>query len=202
MIKVKKAIIVEGKYDKIKLSSMVDGIILETNGFRIFKDKLKLDLIKKLAEERGIIILTDSDSAGFIIRNYLNNVVKKGKVFNAYIPEVPGKERRKPKLSKEGKLGVEGIEFSVLEDAIIKSGALSTPLFYDNIKEKTQKVRAMFYEFGFYGGKYSDEKRNKLKKILNLPSYLTVNSIIKLLSMRFSEKEIEEILNENMTSSL
>lgn len=198
MLKVKEAIIVEGKYDKIKLSSIIDGLVLETNGFRIFKDKFKLDLIKKLAVERGIIILTDSDSAGFIIRNYLNSVVRNGKVFNAYIPDIHGKEKRKLELSKEGKLGVEGVDSHILEDAIIKSGALYVDTFYDNIEDKIRRIRTKFYEFGLYGGKYSREKREKLKKSLSLPRYLTVNSTIKVLSVMFSDAAIEEILNKNI----
>ena len=111
MLKVKQAVIVEGKYDKIKLDSIIDGVIVQTNGYSIFKDKEKLALIRFYAEKTGIIILTDSDSAGFKIRNYLKGAIPDGKIINVYIPDIFGKERRKLKPSAEGKLGVEGVSF-------------------------------------------------------------------------------------------
>lgn len=121
-LKITQAIIVEGKYDKIKLSNIVDAFIIETNGFGVFKDKEKLKFIKKLAKERGIIVLTDSDHAGFMIRNYISSGVQKDRITNVYIPDILGKERRKEHASKEGKLGVEGMSKEVLLAAFEKAG--------------------------------------------------------------------------------
>ena len=121
MLHLKQAVIVEGKYDKIKLSSMIDSLIITTDGFSIFKNKEKISLIKELAEKDGIIILTDSDSAGFKIRNYIKGCTSKGKIINIYIPEIFGKEKRKAESSKEGKLGVEGISVKILTEAFEKA---------------------------------------------------------------------------------
>ena len=123
MIKVKEAIIVEGKYDKIKLSSIIDGLIITTNGFGIFNDKERQYLIRELAKKRGIIVLTDSDSAGFVIRNFLKGSVPKEQIKHAYIPDIFGKEKRKDKRSKEGKLGVEGVSKELILEALRKCGA-------------------------------------------------------------------------------
>jgi ribonuclease M5 len=122
LIHVKEAVIVEGKYDKIKLSSLIDGLILPTNGFRIFKDPEKMALIRSLADTRGLLILTDSDSAGFLIRNYLSGCIAPEKIRHAYIPDILGKEKRKDKPSKEGKLGVEGVPISILKEALLRAG--------------------------------------------------------------------------------
>lgn len=123
MLKIKEAIIVEGKYDKIKLGSIVDAPIIETNGFRVFSDKEKQSLIRKIAQVRGILVLTDSDGAGFVIRNFLKGAVDKSKIKHCYIPQIKGKEKRKPEKSKEGFLGVEGVSNEIIVEAIKKSGA-------------------------------------------------------------------------------
>ena len=123
MLRIKEAVIVEGRYDKIKLSSIVDAPIIETNGFRVFSDREKQSLIRQIAEKRGILVLTDSDSAGFVIRNFLKGVVPKEQIKHCYIPQIEGKERRKPQKSKEGLLGVEGVTDEVIISAIRKSGA-------------------------------------------------------------------------------
>ena len=122
MIKIEQAVIVEGRYDKIKLSSLIDALIIETDGFSIFKDKEKQKLIKRLANEKGILILTDSDSAGFKIRSFLGGSVPEDKVFHAYIPDIFGKEKRKSEYSKEGKLGVEGVPSNVIYEALERAG--------------------------------------------------------------------------------
>lgn len=127
MIKINEAIIVEGKYDKIKLSSIVDAVIIVTNGFGIFRDREKLELIRYYAQKTGIIILTDSDSAGRKIRGYIKGAVKNGRIINVYIPDVFGKEKRKEKPSAEGKLGVEGIDVKTLVSAFEKSGVPVKP---------------------------------------------------------------------------
>ena len=125
MIKLSMPVIVEGKYDIIKLSNMIDGLVIKTDGFGIFKDKEKQQLLRRLAEEKGIIVLTDSDSAGFMIRNFISSVVQKEKIINVYIPDIYGKEKRKTEGGKEGKLGVEGMSEAVLEEAFRKAGVLS-----------------------------------------------------------------------------
>ena len=124
MISIKEAIIVEGKYDKMRLKSAVDATIIETNGFRIFKDKEKVNLIKQLAQKQGIIILTDSDSAGFLIRNHLRGIVPQEQIKNAYIPQIKGKEKRKDHPSKEGTLGVEGVDEDIILKALQNAGAV------------------------------------------------------------------------------
>ena len=134
MIHIEQAVIVEGKYDKIKLESIIDAVIIQTNGFAVFKDNEKMSLIKHFAHTNGIIILTDSDTAGFKIRNYLKGTIENDKITNVYIPDIFGKEKRKIKPSKEGKLGVEGIDKDIIVNAFIKAGII----FSDKIK--TEKV--------------------------------------------------------------
>ena len=126
MLKIKEAVIVEGRYDKIKLSNLIDALIIETNGFSVYKDKKKLDFIKRLANERGIIVITDSDHSGFQIRNYLSSAIPKEKIKHIYIPDIYGKEKRKKEASKEGKLGVEGIDDAILLSLFENSLNLST----------------------------------------------------------------------------
>ena len=128
MLKVKEAVIVEGKYDKIKLSNLLDALIIETNGFSVYKDKKKLAFIKKLANERGLIVITDSDHSGFQIRNYLSSVIPKDKIKHIYIPDIYGKEKRKKEPSKEGKIGVEGINDDILLELFKKANISSQPI--------------------------------------------------------------------------
>ncbi len=192
MISINEAVIVEGKYDKIKLSSIVDGLVIETNGFRIFKDKNRLNLIRRLALERGIIILTDSDSAGFMIRNYLSCSINRGKVYHAYVPDVFGKEKRKCKFSKEKKIGVEGMESSIIENAI-KDLTTNINILQPSL-EDFQKIKFKFYELGFCGCEFSRTRRDKLKSYLDLPENLSTNSLIKVLIRCFKKEELEMIL--------
>lgn len=138
MIQIKQAVIVEGKYDKIKVSNILDTLIIETDGFGIFKDKNKQKLIRRLAETRGILILTDSDSAGFTIRSFLNGIVPKEQLINVYIPDIFGKEKRKSEPSKEGKLGVEGVKSDVIIDALKKAGVK-----FDVDAESPKKIRSV-----------------------------------------------------------
>ena len=193
MIKVKQAVIVEGKYDKIKLSSVIDGLIITTDGFSIFKDKEKMGLIRKLAENQGIIILTDSDSAGFKIRNHIRGCTQKGKITNIYIPDIFGKEKRKTAPSKEGKLGVEGIPVDVLKEAFEKADINS-----ESIEKSSNEMitKAMLYDDGLVGKDRSEEKRKKLQKKLSLPEMLSVNSLIEVLNGLFSLEEYRNALKE------
>lgn len=193
MINVKQAVIVEGKYDKIKLSSVIDGLIITTDGFSVFKNKEKIDLIRKLAENQGIIILTDSDSAGFKIRNYIKGCTQKGKITNIYIPDIFGKEKRKTTPSKEGKLGVEGIPIDVLKEAFEKADINSENTENPN---KEMITKAMLYDDGLVGKDRSEEKRKKLQKKLSLPEMLSVNSLVEVLNGLFSLEEYRNALKE------
>ena len=178
MIKIKQAVIVEGKYDKIKLSTVLDTVIIQTDGFGIFKDKGKQKLIKRLAQTRGIVILTDSDSAGFKIRSFIGSTVDNGKIINAYIPDIFGKERRKTEPSKEGKLGVEGVSEQVIMQALANAGGLC-----ERTEEPERPITKLdLYELGFTGGENSSEKRAALLKYYDLPSRLTANSLVKVLN--------------------
>lgn len=192
MIHVAQAIIVEGKYDKIKLSSLLDAVILTTNGFHIFHDAEKMALIRYYAKTTGIIILTDSDTAGFRIRNYLKGAVHDGKLFHVYIPDIYGKERRKLKPSAEGKLGVEGIDKNALLAAFEKAGVLT-----DEIPEKTDPItRYDLYELGLSGGADSKSKRKALQKRLHLPDLLSTASLLEVLNTMMTKTELCLILDE------
>lgn len=179
MIKLKQAVIVEGKYDKIKLSQIIDAPIIQTDGFGIFKDKELQKLIRMLAEKDGIIVLTDSDSAGFVIRNFIGSTVDSSKITNVYIPDIFGKERRKTEASKEGKLGVEGVPDSVIIEALERAGV--------TCEKSESPVRPItkqdLYELGFSGRQDSALKRQSLLKFYNLPSRLTTNSLVKVLNL-------------------
>jgi len=185
MIKIKEAIIVEGKYDKIKLSSIVDAVIIVTNGFGIFKDKEKLELIRYYARKTGIIILTDSDRAGAKIRGYIKGAVNGGKIINVFIPDIFGKEKRKDKPSAEGKLGVEGISADLLVKSLKKFGINS--LVHSEIKDITNYT---LYELGLSGGKNSRELRIKLQKSLGLPSIMSASSLIEVLNTMMNSAEL------------
>ena len=178
MIKINQAVIVEGKYDKIKLSGIIDAPIIQTDGFGIFKDKELQRLIRMLAEKRGILVLTDSDSAGFKIRSFIGSTVDKKYIKNAYIPDIFGKEKRKTEPSKEGKLGVEGVSEEVIMQALANAGVL-----YENSAEPERPITKLdLYEFGFTGGENSSEKRAALLKYYALPSRLTANALVTVLN--------------------
>lgn len=187
-IKLTEAVIVEGKYDKIKLSNIIDAFIIETNGFAIFKDKSKLSFIKKLAKERGIIILTDSDHAGFMIRNYISSGVPKEQIKNVYIPDVFGKEKRKDTPSKEGKLGVEGMTKEVILASFEKAGVSSTSSVCDN-----PITTVDFYDLGLTGGANSKAKRKAVCKALDLPEFLSTSSLISCINNFMTKEEFFDL---------
>ena len=191
MISVKEAIIVEGRYDKIKLSGIVDAPIIETNGFRVFSDKEKLALIRDIAAKRGILVLTDSDGAGFVIRNFLRGAVPKQQIKHCYIPQIEGKERRKPQKSKEGLLGVEGVTDEIIIDAIRKSGAT---ILGEEQKQRQEITKADLFELGLTGGENSAQKRQALLKKLNMPTYLSTNALLTALNCLYSLEEIKHML--------
>ena len=179
MIKLKQAEIVEGKYDKIKLSSIIDTLIIETDGFQLFKDKEKLGYIRLLAETRGVIIMTDSDSAGFLIRSHLVGSVKDGEIINVYIPDIKGREKRKEKDSADGLLGVEGMSEDVILSALSAAGVTADKT---DKSEATRRVtKADLYFDGLSGGKNSKELREKLLLELGLPKRISANAIPKAL---------------------
>ncbi len=192
MIKIKEAIIVEGRYDKIKLSSLVDAPIIETNGFRVFSDKEKQSLIRKIANTRGILVFTDSDSAGFVIRNFLRGVADKSKIKHCYIPQISGKEKRKRERSKEGLLGVEGVSDEAIISAIRKSGA--TIIGEEQAEKRGEITKTDLYILGLSGRENSDVLRKKLLKHLDMPSYLTANSMLAALNCLYSLEELKGIL--------
>ena len=193
MIKIEQAIIVEGKYDKIKLSSIVNAVIIVTNGFGIFKDEEKLELIRYYARKTGIIILTDSDSAGFQIRNHIKGAVKNGKIYNVYIPDIMGKEKRKVKPSAEGKLGVEGVEKKIILKAFENAGITASESSDNSIPEIT---KTDLYMLGLSGGNNSSILRKKLLAYLKLPSLLSTNSMLEVLNTMMSYDELKEIMDK------
>lgn len=191
MIKIDKVIIVEGRYDKIKLSSMIDGIIIETEGFGIFKDKDKQKLIRKLAETKGIAILTDSDSAGFVIRNFITSIVPKEYITNVYIPDIYGKEKRKDSPSKEGKLGVEGISAEILKEAFKKAGI---GVSQSETNERKKITLNDFFDDGLTGDTQSKRKRTDLLKKLDLPERMSTKAMLDILNTFITYDEYKKLV--------
>ena len=195
MIKINKIIVVEGKYDKIKLSSIVDGVIIETSGFGIFKDKEKQKLIRRLAAEKGLLILTDSDSAGFMIRSFLSSIVPSEYITNVYIPDIFGKEKRKEAPSKEGKLGVEGVSSEILIQALQKAGVSSSSSESSSHKKVTN---VDLFEDGFSGGPDSREKRLKLLRFLELPERMTTKALLQVINSIMTYDEYKKAVCDCM----
>ncbi len=192
MIKINEAVIVEGKYDKIKLSGILDTVIIETDGFAIFKDKEKQQLIRFLSEKRGIIIMTDSDSAGFKIRSFINGITKSENIKNVYIPDVYGKEKRKTEMSKEGKLGVEGISTELIMSALQKAGVFCS----ENEKQEGREItRTDFFEDGISGRDNSSELRKNLAKSLGLPERISASALLKIINSYMTYDEYKNAIN-------
>lgn len=191
MHSVREVIVVEGRYDKNALSQVVDAVIIETSGFGIFNDAEKRKLLQTMAEARGLIVLTDSDGAGFVIRNYIKGCVDPKLVKHAYIPDIYGKEHRKSAPSREGKLGVEGMKPQVLLDALIRAGAT----FDDEENKKTAPriSKADMYARGLSGREGSAEKRARLIKQLGLPERLTADGLLDVLNATMSREEFLSI---------
>lgn len=191
MIRIREAIIVEGRYDKNTLAQIVDAPILETSGFGIFHDRQRLALLRRLAETRGIIVLTDSDGAGFVIRNYLRGAIDPPQVKHAYIPDIAGKERRKRTASKEGKLGVEGMRPDVLLEALRRAGATiegeETPAAGARI------TKADLYAAGLTGGADSKAARQRLLAQLDLPEHLSTNALLEVLNALMTPDEFQKL---------
>ena len=191
MIKLGPVILVEGKYDKIKLSQIFDTTILTTDGFGIFKQKDKVAMLRRLAETHGLLVFTDADGAGLVIRNFLKGAITGGKVYHAFIPDLYGKEKRKAKGSKEGKLGVEGVPDEIIIQAVERSGAMDeTP------REKGGITKADLYDLGLSGGQGSAEKRKALLKALQLPENLSSNALLDVLNCMTDREELAKLVNE------
>lgn len=184
MIKLEQAIVVEGKYDKNTLSQLVDAPIFETNGFGVMKDRALVALLRRAAGTRGLIVLTDSDGAGFVIRNYLKSVLPKQGVFHAYIPDVPGKERRKDKPGKEGKLGVEGMRPEVLLQALERAGVR------ERTDERPQITKTDLFLCGLSGGVGSAGRRAELMRRLELPEHLGANAFLDALNLLMTREAL------------
>lgn len=188
MISVKEVIVVEGRYDRNTLSQVFDAVIVETSGFGVFNDREKLALLRRLAEARGLVVLTDSDGAGFVIRNYIKGAIDPALVKMAYIPDVPGKERRKSSPSKEGKLGVEGMSAEVLIAALRRAGAT---LGGETATHRTGGItKATLYELGLSGRPDSAARRRELLKKLDLPEKLGANALLDVLNALYDEESL------------
>ncbi len=185
-LSLKKAILVEGKYDKIRLEAVVDAPIFTADGFRIFSDSTKLSMLRKIAEETGLIILTDSDRAGFIIRQHVYGAIDKRYVENVYIPDVFGKEKRKKKAGKEGKIGVEGFDAQRLKDILVRAGVC------DGERKPPHTTRMDFYDDGLLGTENSVQRRKKLLEMMELPTHLSVSALLDMVNVLLSRQEYEE----------
>ncbi len=190
--RIQEAIVVEGRYDKNTLSQVVDALILETSGFGVFKDSEKLSLLRRIAQKQGLIVLTDSDGAGFVIRNFLKGAIDPALVKHAYIPDRPGKERRKRTPGKEGKLGVEGMRPEVLLDTLRRAGA--TILGEDAPPPHAPLTKADLFALGLTGRPDSSTRRAALLKQLDLPEHLSANALLSTLSALYTKEELDEIL--------
>jgi len=195
MIKIREAIVVEGRYDKNTLSQIVDAPILETAGFGIMKDKQQLALLRKVAAIHGLIVFTDSDGAGFVIRNYLKSAIPPEQLKHAYIPDIAGKERRKSVPGKEGKLGVEGMSPEIILEALRRAGATivgeSTSRTVGNITKQD------LMELGLSGGVNSAQKRQDLLRKLDLPEHTSANALLQAINLLMDVDELREIIGAN-----
>lgn len=195
MVKIKEAIVVEGRYDKNTLSQIIDAPILETSGFGIFKNKEQMALLRKVAEKRGLIVFTDPDGAGFVIRNHLKSTIPAKYLKHAYIPDIYGKEKRKAAPGKEGKLGVEGMKREVILESLRRAGA--TFEGEKTVQTKKEITKSELMELGLYGPG-SNERRATLVKKLGFPEKISTNAFLQAVNLLYSVEELENILR-NMT---
>ena len=193
MRRVREAIVVEGRYDKNTLSQVVDAVILETAGFGVFKDQERLALLRRLAQQRGIIVLTDSDGAGFVIRNFLKGAIPPEQVKHAYIPDIRGKERRKRAPGQEGKLGVEGMPPQLLLEALERAGAT----FLDGDGPRSPRgelTPAQLYVLGLTGRPDSAQRRQALLKRLDLPEHMSAKALLTVLNALYTSDEVIQLV--------
>ena len=192
MIRIKEAIVVEGRYDKNALSQVVDAVILETSGFSVFKDGEKLALLRRVAAKQGLIVLTDSDGAGFVIRNYIKGSIPPAQVKHAYIPDIHGKERRKRAPGKEGKLGVEGMRPEVLLQSLLRAGA--TVEGEDSAAPRGELTAADLFVLGLTGQEDSAARRSALLRRLELPEHLSAKALLTVLNALYTPEELNAVL--------
>ena len=188
MIKLKQAVIVEGKYDKIKLSKFIDALIITTDGFRIFKDNEKRALLRLLAKDFGLIVMTDSDYAGQMIRQHLKSIIDTGDIIQVYLPQIKGKEKRKLKESAQGFLGVEGLSEECITEALLKSGVNT-----DSAQNTELLTKADLFELGLFGRDNSSALREKVLKALDLPNVLSTSSLLDYINRSRRTEELKEV---------
>ncbi len=194
MVKIREAIVVEGRYDKNTLRQIVDAPIFETGGFQIHKDKEMLALLREVAKKRGLVVFTDSDGAGFVIRNFLKGAIPAQQLKHAYIPDIYGKEKRKAAPGKEGKLGVEGMTREVILEALRRAGAT----FEDGtVIDKKEITKQDMMELGLSGGKDSSMLRKKLLVKLNLPEHMSANAMLQALNLLYTKEELFELMKND-----
>ncbi|MBR7070939.1 MAG: DUF4093 domain-containing protein [Clostridia bacterium] len=190
MIRVREAVVVEGKYDKITLENVIDGLIIPVNGFSVFNDKERCELLRTLAKNQGVVILTDSDSAGQMIRSYLKKICAGGKITQVYIPALPGKEKRKRRPGKEGLLGVEGMSEAVLAEAFRQSGVSAAP----SCQARIPVTKTQLYLLGLSGRDGSHEARTALLSWLKFPTCLSANAFLDLVNSLYGKEEFERLV--------
>ncbi|MGI5979462.1 MAG: toprim domain-containing protein [Oscillospiraceae bacterium] len=200
MIHVDEVIVVEGKYDKNTLSQLVDATIVETDGFGVFSNDEKLALLRRLADERGLVVLTDSDGAGFVIRNFLKSAIDPSKVKHAYIPDIHGKEKRKARPGREGKLGVEGMRPEVLLEALRRAGVTVSET--DAPGEPERLTKADLYSLGLSGQPDSAARRAALLKKLSLPEKLSPNALLDVLNALYSRETFLSLFPDAVSASV
>lgn len=193
MVKIKEAILVEGRYDKNTLSQIVDAPVLETSGFGIFKDKKQMALLRQVAQKRGLIVFTDSDGAGFVIRNHVKSAIPGKYLKHAYIPDIMGKEKRKAAPGKEGKLGVEGMKPEIILEALRRAGAT---IEGEESASSHQITKQDLMELGLSGGPDASAKRLALLKKLNLPEHMSPNAMLQALNLLMDLEELKKLLKE------
>ena len=196
MRKIREVIVVEGRYDKNTISQVVDATVVTLGGFSVFNDREKLAFLRRLADKQGLIVLTDSDGAGFVIRNYLKGALPKDKVKQAYIPDIHGKERRKRHAGKEGKLGVEGMRPEVLLETLARAGATFLDGEGESALRKEPITKADLFTLGLTGGPDSSAKRQTLLKKLDLPEHLTANGMLEALNLLYDRETLEQAMQE------
>jgi ribonuclease M5 len=194
MFRIREAIVVEGRYDKNTLSQLVDTLILETSGFGIFRQGEQLALLRRVAAQRGLIVLTDPDGAGFVIRNRIKSAIPPHQLKHAYVPDIMGKERRKVRPGKEGKLGVEGMPREVLEQALRRAGATVLEESEGSV-QTVQLTKADLMALGLSGGAQSAQRRSALLKQLGLPEHLSANALLQVLNTCCTGEELDQALS-------
>lgn len=191
MVRIREAILVEGRYDKNTLSQIVDAPILETSGFGIFKNQEQMALLRRVAESRGLIVFTDSDGAGFVIRNHIKSAIQAQYLKHAYIPDIAGKERRKTAPGKEGKLGVEGMTPEIILEALRRAGAT----FEDEAQRMPGGITKQdMVELGLSGGSNSSVLRQRLAEKLKFPAHMSANALLQAFNLLYTLEELTDIV--------